>query len=86
MATRTIQLDDDGGQILDELVEGTGLTAPEVVRRGLRILRDSLSEPVRPSAWEIYEKLDLGPGGYAVAPSTDSRRSVQEAIRRKHSR
>jgi hypothetical protein len=86
MATRTVQLDDDGGQILDELIEGTGLTAPEVVRRGLHILRDSLSEPVRPSAWEIYEKLDLGPGGYAVAPSTESRRGVQEAIRRKHSR
>jgi len=49
-------------------------------------IRDSLYGPVRPSAWEIYEKLDLGPGGYAVAPSTDSRRGVQEAIRRKHSR
>ena len=86
MATRTVQLDDDGGQILDELVEGTGLPASEVVQKGLRILRDRLSEPVSPSAWEIYQQLDLGPGGYAVAPSTDSRRGAQEAIRRKHSR
>lgn len=86
MSIRTVQLDDDGGQILDELIEGTGLPASEVVQRGLRILRDHLSEPASPSAWEIYQQLDLGPGGYAVAPSTDSRRGVQEAIRRKLAR
>jgi hypothetical protein len=37
-------------------------------------------------AWEIYQELDLGIGGYAITPSTDTRRGVQKAIRRKLSR
>lgn len=35
---------------------------------------------------EIYESLDLGPGGYAIAPSTETRRGVREALRRKFGR
>jgi hypothetical protein len=35
------------------------------------------------AAYEIYEELDLGPGGYAVAPSTETKRGVKEAIRKK---
>jgi hypothetical protein len=35
---------------------------------------------------EIYESLDLGPGGYAIAPSTETRRGVREALRRKYGR
>jgi len=31
----------------------------------------------------VYRQLDLGPGGYAIAPSTDTRRGVAVALRRK---
>jgi hypothetical protein len=30
--------------------------------------------------YEIYQSLDLGPGGYAMAPSTETRRAVQLAL------
>lgn len=86
MARRMVQLDDDGEQLLEELVEGTGLSDSAVVKQGLRVLRERLSEPVPTQAWEIYQELDLGPGGYATAPSTESRRGTQEAIRRKFAR
>jgi tetratricopeptide (TPR) repeat protein len=33
--------------------------------------------------YDIYAELDLGPGGYATAPSTDIRHGVREAIKRK---
>jgi hypothetical protein len=36
---------------------------------------------VRP--YEVYDQLDLGPGGYANAPSTDTQRGVTEALRNK---
>jgi len=38
------------------------------------------------TAYEIYKGLDLGPGGYAIAPSTETRRGVREALRRKFGR
>jgi hypothetical protein len=46
-----------------------------------------LQEQVRLEAgwtpYDVYKELDLGPGGYAIAPSTATRRGVREAIRRK---
>jgi hypothetical protein len=34
-------------------------------------------------ACDAYQQLDLGPGGYALAPSTETRRGIQEALRRR---
>jgi len=83
MSTRTVRLDEDSEEVLEELVQGTGLSASAVVKQGLLALRDRLTQKSGRSAWEVYEALDLGPGGYAIAPSTGTRRGVQEAIRRK---
>jgi hypothetical protein len=33
--------------------------------------------------FDVYQELDLGTGGYAVAPSTATRRGVRQALRRK---
>lgn len=41
--------------------------------------------PVR-TPFEIYGELDLGPGGYAIAPSTETRSGVLTALRRKRAR
>ena len=86
MAVRTVRLDNDSEQILERLVEETGMSISTVLKEGLLALRDRLSATTGRTAYEVYQELDLGPGGYAVTPSTDSRRAVQEAIRRKLSR
>ncbi|MGH9361676.1 MAG: ribbon-helix-helix protein, CopG family [Thermoanaerobaculia bacterium] len=87
VATRTVRLDDDSEEILEKLVEATGLSTSGVLKQGLRALRDRLEaeKPVR-TAFEIYQELDLGPGGYAIAPSDQVREGVLAAIRRKHGR
>ena len=69
--------------ILVQLVQATGLSISAVFKRGLLSLRDEISRDASPSPYEVYERLDLGPGGYSIAPSTETRRGVQEAIRRK---
>jgi hypothetical protein len=83
MASRTVRLDDDTGEILEQLSKGTGLSTSAVVKQSLIAFRDRMGEQAQRSPYDIYQELDLGPGGYAVAPSTESRRGVQEAIRRK---
>lgn len=83
MATRTVRLDDETEQILEQLVHGTGLSISAVLKQGLLAFREQLAQQTHRSAFEIYQELDLGSGGYAIAPSTESRRAVQEAIRRK---
>jgi hypothetical protein len=84
MAVRTVRLDDDSEKILKELIMETGLSISTLLKEGLIVLRERRAKAApRRMAWEIYEELDLGPGGYAIAPSTEVRRGVQEAIRKK---
>jgi hypothetical protein len=86
MASRTVRLDEDTEEVLEQLVKGTGLSISAVFKQGLMALRDQLAAQPQRTPYDIYQELDLGPGGYAVAPSTETRRGVQEAIRRKLNR
>ena len=84
MAVRTVRLDDETEKVLEDLKGETGQSVSTLLKRGIFSLQSEIRRQ-RPSrtAYEIYEELDLGPGGYAVAPSTETRRGVQEAIRKK---
>ena len=86
MASRTVRLDKDTEEVLEQLVKGTGLSISAVFKQGLMALRDQLASQPHRTPYEIYSELDLGQGGYAIAPSTETRRGVQEAIRRKLNR
>lgn len=86
MATRTVRLDNDSEEILEQLIKATGLSTSGVLKEGLRALCDRLEAEEKPArfAFEIYQELDLGPGGYAIAPSDEVREGVLAALRRKH--
>jgi hypothetical protein len=81
MAVKPVQLDEDSQQILEDLVHETGLSPALVLKRGLEAVREQLRGSGERTAYDLYSELDLGPGGYALAPSTESRRGVQEAPR-----
>jgi hypothetical protein len=53
----------------------------------MRLVRHDHPSPVkgemRRTPYDIYRELDHGPGGSAVAPSTDTRRAVRAAIKKK---
>jgi hypothetical protein len=36
--------------------------------------------------YDVYRELDLGPGGYSIAPAREAKSAIAEAIRRKHKR
>lgn len=86
MGTRTVRLDEDAEATLAKLRKATGMSISEVLKRGLEAYqRHCLQEDsVRP--YEIYERLELGRDGWALAQSSEAKRAVREAIRRKHGR
>ena len=83
MATRTVRLDAEAEKALREVQTATGLPISEALKRGLRSLQQQVRREAGRTPYDVYQELDLGPGGYAVAPSTDTRRGVREAVRRK---
>lgn len=86
MATRTVRLDDEAEATLKQIRDATGMPISEAFKKGLEALRDKVTEKKPRTTWEIYREQDLGPGGYSFAPSTEVRRGVLEALRKKHRR
>lgn len=83
MAIRAVRLDEETEKVLAQIVTITGLSVSAAMKKGLLVLRNEVVREVRRVPYDVYKELDLGPGGYAVAPATRSRRGVQAAIRRK---
>lgn len=80
---RTIRLDDEAEKALKQIMQATGLSISGAFKQGILVLWDTLAQKAQRGPYAIYEKLDLGPGGYTIGPSTDTRRGVQQAIQRK---
>lgn len=83
MGVKTVRLDAEAEKALEQIMQTAGLSISGAFKRGLLLLRDHLAQQVQRTPYDIYAELDLGPGGYAIAPSTDTHRGVQEAIKRK---
>ena len=86
MGIRAVRLDERTEKALAQIVTATGLSVSAAMKKGLLVLRDEVVREARRVPYDVYEELDLGPGGYAVAPATETRRGVRSAVRRKHRR
>jgi len=84
MATRTVRLELESARALEEIKRATGLSASSAIRRGLIALRDRLRDTASASPFEVYSRLDLGPGGYARAPARLAKQALRETLRKKH--
>jgi hypothetical protein len=83
MATRTVRLDDEAEAALRQVREATGLPISEVLKRGLRSLQEQVKDAMARTPYDIYRELDHGPGGSAIAPSSETKRAVRAAIKKK---
>ena len=63
--------------------DATGLPISEALKQGLQSLKQRVGEESGRTPYDLYQTLDLGPGGHAVAPSTDTRRGVATTLRKK---
>ena len=84
MGTRTIQLDDDAEATLSVLCDQTGLSISEVIKRGLQAYAALVPKvPSAETPYEVFSRLDLGPGGYAIAPAKNAKKAAAQAISKK---
>ena len=83
MSLRTVRLDDETEKALKQVTKKTGWSVSTALKRGVLVLNEEVGHRPKLSAFEIYRRLDLGRGGYAIAPSTETRRGMQLALKRK---
>lgn len=84
--TRSVRLDAEAERALAEIQRRTGDSISAALKRGLLAADRELRDALPRTAWEIYQGLDLGPGGNALGPSTKVRQTVREYLRKKHGR
>jgi len=84
MAMRTVRLDEEAERALERLRSLTGLSISEVLKRGLAAYEQLASQESKIRPYDIYSRLDLGNGGWSIGSARDAKRTVKEAIRRKH--
>jgi hypothetical protein len=76
-------MDDDAERLLSRLTKTTGMSISTAFKEGLKVLQAELGKGKTASPYAIYKELDLGPGGYATSPSSETKKAVKEAIQRK---
>lgn len=86
MGTRTVRLDDEAEKTLQRLRNVTGLSITEVLKQGLSAFEQQALEKAKRRPFDIYRELDLGEGGYAVAPARQAKSAIAGTIRAKHKR
>lgn len=86
MGIRTVRLDDDAEAVLAGLRQRTGMTISEVLKRGLEVYASAATEQAAMTPYDIYRRLDPGPGGYAVAPARDAKFAIAGVIEAKRRR
>lgn len=84
MGIKTIRLDDETEKILQKVVRATGLSISGALKKGLLVLHREIDQHIDRAPYDVYRELDLGPGGYAIAPSTQTRQGVRKALQKKH--
>ena len=83
MAIRTVRLDQEAEAALRQIMQTTGLPISQALKRGLRSFQAEVTRGSTRCSYDVYKELDLGSGGYAIAPSTQARRGVRKALRKK---
>jgi hypothetical protein len=83
MVGRRVKLDEEAEAVLRQIRKATGQSIYEVLKRGPHALREQAHREGARLPYDVYGELDLGRGGYALAPSTNTRRGVMQALRKK---
>lgn len=86
MSMRTVRLDDEAEKTLERLRGITGLSISEMLKRGLKAYEAQALYQAHRKPYDVYCELDLGIGGYAIAPAREAKSAVAEGIRWKHRR
>lgn len=86
MAIRTVRLDEETEKVLQQIRKATGLPISEALKQGLRVFHERVQAQVTKSPYDVYNKLDLGVGGWGLDDSTHVHPGVSRALKKKFNR
>ena len=80
MAIRTVRLDEESERALAEIRRCTGMHVSMALKRGLLAVREGLRAAQAAKPYDIYARIELGPGGYARVPARQAKRRIKAVL------
>ena len=86
MPLHSVRFDDETDQALARVCDATGDSPSNVLKKGVLALAKAVDRKKSARPFDLYRKLDLGPGGYALGPARNAKQIVRALVKRKHRR
>jgi hypothetical protein len=83
MSLKTVRLDADAERDLAAIQRATGCSASAALKAGLARVRSELDRSSSARPFEIYQQIELGPGGYARAPARRAKQAIRAVLKAK---
>lgn len=86
MGMRSVRLDEEAERALRDIVERTGISISDAIKRGLiEYRRIALAASSRRPA-DFFDEFDLGEGGYAIGPAREAKTLIKQKLAARHRR
>ena len=77
MSTRTVRLDNEAEEALADIISRTGLSIADAIKQGLIEYRKLALATAKRKPADFFKDVDLGDGGYSIAPARDSKQALK---------
>ena len=84
MGTRSVRLDVEAEAALDDIINTTGVSISDAIKQGLLAYREKALAVQTKKPADFFKALDLGDGGYALAPARQAKSAIRTKLSRKH--
>lgn len=86
MSTRSVRLDDEAEEALGDIISRTGLSISDAIKQGLIEYRKLALATTKRKPADFFKEVDLGDGGYSIAPARDSKQALKSKLASKRQR
>jgi len=78
MSARSVRLDDEAENALDDIIKRTGLSIDDAIKQGLVSYREVLLNTASKKPSDFFNNFDLGQGGDALITGRDSNQLISK--------
>jgi len=86
MSTRSVRLDAEAENALEEIVNCTGMSISDAIKQGLVAYRNVAMETATIQPSKFFREFELGEGGYSTGDARRSKTLLKDKLRSKRPR
>ena len=86
MSTRSVRLDEEAENALEDIVDRTGMTISDAIKQGLVTYRQIATATMIKRPADFFQTYDMGEGGYAIGHARQAKTVLKEKLKSRSKR